>query len=63
MQFNQQIQRVIATALAATVALLVVTLAMLTFPSAGQATPALAKGKPCGTCHSGSPPSKSNVKR
>ncbi len=28
-----------------------------------QATPALAKGQPCGNCHSGSPPSKANVKK
>ena len=28
-----------------------------------QATPAIAKGRPCSTCHSGSPPSKKNLKR
>jgi hypothetical protein len=28
-----------------------------------QATPAIAKGKPCGNCHKGSPPSKENVRR
>jgi hypothetical protein len=28
-----------------------------------QATPAIAKGQPCGNCHSGSPPSKANVKK
>jgi hypothetical protein len=27
------------------------------------ATPALAKGKPCSACHSGSPPSKQNLKK
>jgi hypothetical protein len=31
--------------------------------SSAQATPKLAKGKPCGTCHTGSPPSKSNLKK
>ncbi len=31
--------------------------------SSAQATPAIAKGKPCGTCHTGSPPSKSNLKK
>jgi hypothetical protein len=31
--------------------------------SSVQATPAIAKGKPCGTCHKGSPPSKSNLKK
>ena len=34
----------------------------LTTPNV-QATPAIAKGKPCKTCHAGSPPSKSNVKK
>ena len=40
------------------------TLAMnsLTISSA-LATPQIAKGKPCKTCHTGSPPSKSNVKK
>ena len=28
-----------------------------------QATPAIAKGRPCSTCHAGSPPSKKNLKR
>ena len=28
-----------------------------------QATPAIAKGRPCTTCHSGSPPSKKNLKK
>ena len=38
--------------------------AMLTFTTPhAQATPALAKGLPCNTCHTGSPPSKSNVKK
>jgi hypothetical protein len=27
------------------------------------ATPAIAKGQPCGNCHSGSPPSKKNLKK
>jgi hypothetical protein len=44
--------------------ILFVTLAMnsLTISSA-LATPQIAKGKPCTTCHKGSPPSKSNVKK
>ena len=41
---------------------LTVAVSSLTMSSA-QATPAIAKGKPCGTCHSGSPPSKSNLKK
>jgi len=28
-----------------------------------QATPAIAKGRPCSTCHAGSPPSKQNLKK
>jgi hypothetical protein len=31
--------------------------------SSALATPQIAKGKPCTTCHKGSPPSKSNVKK
>jgi len=45
-----------------TVFLLAFATIALTTPNA-QATPAIAKGKPCKTCHSGSPPSKSNLKR
>ena len=45
-------------------AVALVLFAVLTFavPNA-QATPAIAKGKPCGTCHAGSPPSKANLKK
>jgi len=35
---------------------------LLAASSRANATPALANGKPCSTCHAGSPPSKSNVK-
>jgi hypothetical protein len=54
----------IATMVIGTVIIFFLTLAMnsLTMSSA-QATPKLAKGKPCGTCHTGSPPSKSNLKK
>jgi hypothetical protein len=31
--------------------------------TSAHATPKLAKGKPCGSCHTGSPPSKSNAPR
>ena len=49
-----------SVALAGTLALL--TSAMVAFATSdGNATPALAKGKPCGSCHSGSPPSKKNA--
>jgi hypothetical protein len=47
-----------------TVIIFFLTLAMnsLTMSNA-QATPQMAKGKPCNTCHTGSPPNKSNVKK
>ena len=41
---------------------LTLTLNSLTVSTA-QATPQLANGKPCNSCHEGSPPSKSNVKK
>ena len=53
----------VGTAMAA-VALFCLTVAMSSLTvSSAQATPAIAKGKPCGTCHTGSPPSKSNLKK
>jgi hypothetical protein len=43
---------------------LVLTLTMPMFEiQKAQATPAIAKGQPCGNCHSGSPPSKKNLKK
>ena len=43
---------------------LVLTFALPMFETQqAQATPAIAKGQPCGNCHSGSPPSKKNLKR
>lgn len=43
---------------------LVLTLAMPMFEvQKAQATPAIAQGKPCSNCHSGSPPSKKNLKK
>ena len=47
---------------AMTVFLLACVVIALTTPNV-HATPQLAKGKPCNTCHEGSPPSKSNVKK
>jgi hypothetical protein len=41
---------------------LALTLPMLEIEKA-QATPAIAKGRPCSTCHAGSPPSKQNLKK
>ena len=49
-----------SVALAGTLAML--TSAMVAFATSdANATPALAKGKPCGSCHTGSPPSKKNA--
>ena len=48
----------------ATVATLFLTLAALQFAAApADATPALAKGKACKTCHTSGKPSKSDVKK
>jgi hypothetical protein len=45
-------------------ALVLLTFAVLTLSTSNaQATPAIAKGKPCSNCHAGSPPSKSNLKK
>jgi hypothetical protein len=64
MQSKRPILRAIATGVVGVAALVFVICAMLTFAATkGQATPTLAKGKPCTTCHAGSPPSKSNLKR
>jgi hypothetical protein len=54
----------VVTTVIGTAIVFFLTLAMYTamMPTA-QATPQLAKGKPCGTCHQGNPPSKSNVKK
>ncbi len=52
----------ISSAIGAMALILTVAMSPLTVSSA-QATPAIAKGKPCGTCHTGSPPSKSNLKK
>jgi len=54
----------IVTTVISTVIVFFLSLAMtlLTTPIA-QATPQMANGKPCNTCHSGSPATKSNVKK
>jgi len=46
----------------ATALILAIAVASLAM-SAAHATPDIGKGKPCQTCHKGSPPTKSNVKR
>jgi hypothetical protein len=64
MRSAKTINSAIVTAVIGAVAFFFLTVAMssLTVPSA-QATPAIAKGKPCSTCHAGSPPSKANLKK
>ena len=54
----------IATTVIGTALVFFLTLAMIsmTAPTA-KATPQLAKGKPCNTCHEGAPPTKGNVKK
>ena len=54
----------IVTKVIGTVMIFFLTFAMnsLTMSSA-QATPQIAKGKACSNCHTGSPPSKSNLKK
>jgi hypothetical protein len=47
---------------AATLVLLTFTILTFVTPYA-HATPEIAKGRPCSTCHTGTPPSKSNLKK
>ena len=55
--------RIVTTAIG-TAVVFFLTLAMNSLTvSIAKATPQLAKGKPCNTCHEGSPPTKSNVKK
>ncbi|HML08621.1 MAG TPA: hypothetical protein VK430_10905 [Xanthobacteraceae bacterium] len=64
MQYAKTIKLAIVSGFVGTATLVLLTAAMLTVatPNA-QATPAIAKGQPCGNCHAGSPPSKSNLKK
>jgi len=64
MQKPKAIRLAIMSGFVGAVTLVFFTSAELTFatPNA-QATPAIAKGKPCNTCHAGSPPSKANLKK
>jgi hypothetical protein len=53
-----------AVGVVGTAGAILLTLSMIDFavPRA-EATPAMAKGKPCGACHASSKPSKSDVKK
>jgi hypothetical protein len=64
MRFTKIVKLGLVSAVICAVALFFLTVAMSSLTvSSAQATPAIAKGKPCGTCHEGSPPSKSNLKK
>jgi hypothetical protein len=62
MQDPKVIKSVIVSGIGGVAMLALLTFAMLTFatPNAS-ATPVLAKGQPCTACHTGTPPSKSNL--
>jgi hypothetical protein len=64
MQDVKAIKLAIVSGFVGTATLVLLTFTMLTFttPSA-DATPEIAKGRPCSTCHAGSPPSKSNLRK
>ena len=64
MQHAKTPNMMIVTGFIGALTLILLTFAMLALaaPSA-QATPTVAKGKPCGACHSSSRPSKSDVKK
>ncbi len=64
MQYLKAINFAIVSGFVGTAALVLLTFAILTFATSNaQATPAIAKGQPCGHCHAGSPPSMSNLKK
>ena len=64
MRSAKMIKSGIVSAVIAAVALFFLTVAMSSLTvSSAEATPAIAKGKPCTTCHAGSPPSKSYLKK
>jgi hypothetical protein len=62
MKYSKAIKSAIVRCSVAVATLALLTAAMLTFETpTAMATPAIAKGQPCTTCHAGSPPSKSNL--
>ena len=64
MRYPKAIVFAIVSGFVGTATLVLLTFAMLAFTTSNsQATPAIAKGKPCSNCHAGSPPSKSNLKK
>jgi len=64
MQYPKTIKFAIVSRFVGTAAVVLLTFAMLSFATSNaQATAAIGKGQPCSNCHSGSPPSKSNVKK
>ena len=64
MRYVMAIKLAIVSGFVGTATLALLTFAMLTFATpTADATPDIAKGRPCSTCHAGSPPSKSNLKK
>ncbi|MFY9895716.1 MAG: hypothetical protein WAK63_16475 [Xanthobacteraceae bacterium] len=62
MQTSKTFKSAIVHGSVAVAALALLAAAFVTFDTpTAMATPAIAKGKPCTTCHTGSPPSKSNL--
>jgi len=61
MRYDDKTKIKIVSAVAG-IALILATAILMAASSRVNATPAIANGKPCNTCHTGSPPSKSNVK-
>lgn len=64
MQYAKAIKVAIVNGLVGTMTAVLLTFVTVPFASStAEATPALAKGKPCGSCHSSSKPSKSDLKK
>ena len=64
MRFAKALKLVLATVIGGTAAIALLTTATVKFATLeAQATPAIAKGKACKTCHSSSKPSKSDLKK
>jgi len=62
MQTSKTLKSAIVHGSVAVATLALLAAAILTFETpTAMATPAIAKGQPCTTCHAGSPPSKANL--
>jgi hypothetical protein len=64
MQYAKAIKVTIVNGLVGTMTAVLLTFVTVPFASStAEATAALAKGKPCGSCHSSSKPSKTDLKK